>query len=394
VATSDSPNYAIDTKEPTVAIEQKVGQADPTNGLPILFTVVFSEPVTGLLVGEFTLGGTAAGQVASLAGSGADYELSVDVITGDGTVLPSLAAAVALDAAGNDSVASTSADNLVTYDSVDPVTTPVSGPSGPSNNDDPTFEFTATDVGGTGIASSSATLSGAASAGPVGVTSPFDLSTVLPGGLVTNGAYTMAVVSTDNAGNVESTATWTWTYDSIGPTLTAVSIASDGVDPAVAKVFDTVTISFRADEPLIGLPVVTIAGSAADAVTDLGGNAYSATRVMQFEDAEGVVVFTIDSTDTMGNAGAQVTATTDASSVTFERTILPLPGETAPPTDPDGDGVYEDSNGNGDLDYDDVVLCFAHIEWITENEPTCCFDHNGNGRIDYADVVTLFGRMD
>ena len=36
-----------DAPAPTVTINQAVGQADPTNGSPINFTVVFSEPVTG-----------------------------------------------------------------------------------------------------------------------------------------------------------------------------------------------------------------------------------------------------------------------------------------------------------------------------------------------------------
>ncbi|MFC6940519.1 hypothetical protein ACFQE8_11185 [Salinirubellus sp. GCM10025818] len=32
-----------------------------------------------------------------------------------------------------------------------------------------------------------------------------------------------------------------------------------------------------------------------------------------------------------------------------------------PPTDPDGDGLYEDVNGNGRVDYDDVVELYATI---------------------------------
>ncbi|MDN7025300.1 PKD domain-containing protein [Methanoculleus sp. FWC-SCC1] len=70
--------------------------------------------------------------------------------------------------------------------------------------------------------------------------------------------------------------------------------------------------------------------------------------------------------------------------------VLPLPGYADPPTDPDGDGLYEDLNGNGRLDFADVVAYFDNMEWIADNEPVDCFDYNGNGRIDFNDIVVLF----
>jgi hypothetical protein len=70
--------------------------------------------------------------------------------------------------------------------------------------------------------------------------------------------------------------------------------------------------------------------------------------------------------------------------------VVPLPGYDNPPTDPDGDGLYEDLNGNGRKDFDDVVQLFKYLEWIEANEPIACFDFNGNGRIDFDDIVQLF----
>jgi len=70
--------------------------------------------------------------------------------------------------------------------------------------------------------------------------------------------------------------------------------------------------------------------------------------------------------------------------------VEPLPGQANPPTDPDGDGVYEDLNSNGGKDFDDVVKFFKYLEWIGENEPVSCFDFNGNGVIDFDDLVKLF----
>jgi len=70
--------------------------------------------------------------------------------------------------------------------------------------------------------------------------------------------------------------------------------------------------------------------------------------------------------------------------------VIPLPGYSRPPTDPDGNGIYEDLNGNGRLDFADVVLYFNQMTWIAANEPISAFDLNGNGRIDFADIVALF----
>src|SRR5665647_1577736 len=71
--------------------------------------------------------------------------------------------------------------------------------------------------------------------------------------------------------------------------------------------------------------------------------------------------------------------------------LPPVPTSELSPTDLNGDGVYEDVNGNMRYDFADVVLYFNQMGWIAANEPIAAFDYNGNGRIDFADVVLLFG---
>jgi PKD repeat protein len=75
--------------------------------------------------------------------------------------------------------------------------------------------------------------------------------------------------------------------------------------------------------------------------------------------------------------------------------VARFPGGIDPPTDPDGDGVYDDINGNGRPDFADVVLFFNNMDWIAGHQPEwrVAFDCNGNGRIDFADVVWLFNRL-
>ena len=73
--------------------------------------------------------------------------------------------------------------------------------------------------------------------------------------------------------------------------------------------------------------------------------------------------------------------------------VLAVPPGTMLPTDTNGDGIYDDVNGNGRKDFADVVLYFNQMSWIAGNEPLWAFDYNGNGRIDFADVVWLFNNL-
>ncbi len=109
-------NLGPDTTAPTVTINQAAGQADPTNAAPVLFTVVFSEPVTGFAADDVLLTGSASqGATATVTGSGTTYTVSVSGLTTAGPVRADVRAGAATDAAGNASVASTSTDNQVVF---------------------------------------------------------------------------------------------------------------------------------------------------------------------------------------------------------------------------------------------------------------------------------------
>lgn len=78
--------------------------------------------------------------------------------------------------------------------------------------------------------------------------------------------------------------------------------------------------------------------------------------------------------------------------VTVTPGLDPFPGYTTLPTDPDNDGLYEDINGNGRRDFDDVVTYSICMSWIRQNTAvgTAPYDYNGNDRIDFDDVVLLY----
>jgi hypothetical protein len=112
-------NIVIDTAAPNVTINQAVGQADPSSNSPINFTVVFDESVSGFTGADVSLSGTGnpttavVTQIAPMDGT--RYNVAVSGMNTSGTVIASIPADKAFDAATNGNTASTSADNSVGY---------------------------------------------------------------------------------------------------------------------------------------------------------------------------------------------------------------------------------------------------------------------------------------
>src|SRR5439155_1886546 len=74
--------------------------------------------------GETSRVTSGAAKTVTVSGSGSSYTAAVSGMTTSGTVVATLAAGVATDAAGNGNTASTSTDNTVTFNAAD--TTPPS----------------------------------------------------------------------------------------------------------------------------------------------------------------------------------------------------------------------------------------------------------------------------
>jgi len=66
---------------------------------------------------------------------------------------------------------------------------------------------------------------------------------------------------------------------------------------------------------------------------------------------------------------------------------------SAEPTDPDGDGRFEDVNGNGRVDYDDIQLLFDNFDDDSVALNKTAYDFNENGKLEYDDIVTLYSEV-
>ncbi len=117
-STSTDNSVTLDNVRPRITINQAEGQSDPTSTQPVNFTVIFSEAVTGFTASGVSLAGSTAGVSGAnvkVTGSGALYNVAVSGITSNGQVRASVTANAAQDLTGNQSLASTSADNTVTF---------------------------------------------------------------------------------------------------------------------------------------------------------------------------------------------------------------------------------------------------------------------------------------
>ena len=145
-------------------------------------------------------------------------------------------------------------------------------------------------------------------------------------GTETDGAVAFTFTANDLTGNgttVTAATSGSVMFDKTLPTLSTVEIASNNANTSYAKSGNVVTLTISSDEDLIGAPTVLLAGRAATVATTNAQN-YTATMTMNNTDTQGAMSISINFTDLYGNAGTAVTATTNSSSVTYDRSVPTL----------------------------------------------------------------------
>jgi hypothetical protein len=316
-----------DTTSPTVTINQAAGQSDPTTNSSINFTVVFSEPVTDFATGDVTLSGTAGATTATVSGSGTTYNVAVSGMTGSGTVIASLDAAVAHDAAGNPSDASTSTDNTVTYDVTAPTVTinQAAGQADPTSASPINFtvEFSKTV---TDFAAGDVTLSGTAGATTATVTGSGTTYNVAVSGMTVSGTVIASLapgVAHDTAGNPNETSTSTddtVTYSDTTPPTVTINQAVGQADPTSASPIN-LTVVFS--EPVADFATgdVTLDGTAGATTATVTGSGTTYNVAVSGMTGSGTVIASVNAgvaQDASGNGNTASTSTDDT--VTYDAT--------------------------------------------------------------------------
>jgi hypothetical protein len=109
---SDTVVVGFDEDGPVVSISPAAGQSFLVGTGPFRFDVVFDEPVVGLTIDDFRIGGTAGVTTATLSGSGSRYVLTVPDSAVAGSITIELVAGAVFDPIGNPSTAASTAQAL------------------------------------------------------------------------------------------------------------------------------------------------------------------------------------------------------------------------------------------------------------------------------------------
>ncbi|WP_183865510.1 MBG domain-containing protein, partial [Pedobacter cryoconitis] len=208
-----APPVAPDITPPTVTSINRVGTT-PTNASGVIYTVIFSESVTGVTADDFALttSGSASGTIASITGSGTTYTVTVNN-TGDGTLKLDLNSSGTgiKDLANNLITTGYTTGQLFTIDRTPPETTITSFPPAATTSNSFTFMYSSSE--------SPATYQAKEDISPVYASG----NNFYPMRNLPAGNHTFSVAAVDAAGNIDPTpATYTWKVQAI-PRLTASS---------------------------------------------------------------------------------------------------------------------------------------------------------------------------
>jgi hypothetical protein len=322
--------YTVYKTAPGVA---SITRADPnpTSAASVNFIVTFTEAVTGVGVADFALtltGGISGASVTGVSGSGAVYTVTVSTGTGDGTLrLDIPTAATISDLAGNNlSGLPFTGGQVYTVDKTAPGVTMTSSAPNPTNSapipvtvtfSEPVTGFTAGD-----IAVSNGSVSNFAGGG---ASYTFDLIPAANGPVTATIAANVAV---DAVGNGNTAASFSRTYDTTAPGVTAITRADPNPTSAASVNF---IVTFT--EAVTGVGVADFAltltgGISGASVTGVSGSGAVYTVTVSTGTGNGTLRLDIPNTATItdlaGNALSGLPFTGGETYQKGYRVFLPL----------------------------------------------------------------------
>ncbi|WP_347358004.1 Calx-beta domain-containing protein [Bdellovibrio sp.] len=312
LTSATSVTWTQDLIAPTMTINQKAGQADPTNALPIEFTIVASEALANFAVADITQSGTATGITWNLTTSdNITWSLKATAITGAGTLIPSIGANKLTDVAGNNNTASTSTDNQISYETTKPSLTinQKAGQADPTNTLPTEFTIVFTEaINPSSFIAADITQGGTASGITWNLTTSDNITWTLQATAVTTAGTLIPSIAagkiSDPAGNTNNASTMTdatVTYDVTAP-VNASSLTWQQSSPTNTTAL-VAQWSKSTSPDLASQKVRLYTGSACNTYTGTENSATSAATTSNFTGANGTTyTYQVISTDTAGNS--------------------------------------------------------------------------------------------
>ncbi|AWB26526.1 hypothetical protein HARCEL1_01760 [Halococcoides cellulosivorans] len=118
---------------------------------------------------------------------------------------------------------------------------------------------------------------------------------------------------------------------------------------------------------------------------------YDRPRLRGFTESESLIYqlrLIPSGTRSVGSATVRETGPVHGTQTTTEHRLDPIRGVV--PRDRDGDGLYEDLNANGKLDFADVNTLFRTMDERSVTDHPAAYDFDGTGDLDLQDVLALF----
>jgi hypothetical protein len=300
------------TSGPSVASINRAGASALTNASSVDYTVTYSEAVTGVDVSDFVLTatGTAGGTIASISGSGTTYTVTVNTLSGDGTLRLDLNnSGTGIVNAGTQAITGGyTSGQTYTLDTTAPAApsgldmTAVSD-SGTSNTDNITSVTTPTVTGGGAEAGATVKLFDTDGTTLLGTTTADGAGNwSITTSALNDGAHTLKAKVTDAAGNTSATSTGlTVTIDTTAPSAPGA--------PDLASASDSGSSS---TDNITSVTTPTLTGGGVDAGATVTLYDTNGTTVLGTTSADGSGNWSITSSTLTSGAHTLTTKVTDA----------------------------------------------------------------------------------
>lgn len=189
----------------------------------------------------------------------------------------------------------------------------------------------------------------------------------------------------------------------VGSNVT-VALVADGIDDGVGAFEANVSMT---NDSVATISTVHVAGSPGETDVVYGENNTSVSVAafgMDTNQTGPVTVAELDVTlEAQGRTNVTLTDTVLSSENASEYNVSTVSGTSvsgtnmsaignlsAPPADIDGDGLYMDINGDGNVSVSDVQAMFAHRNSEVLRNNVDKFDYTGNGDVNIVDIQRLF----